>query len=210
MAVLLVFCVTLLYWLILAFQSFLIFAFWLNGLFLYLITEFFGFCLAVLFIAILLCFLGSCFHVKLADFLWLKVAFLLFSCEWKDVAESITVPTDIRLAHLNFYLSRDLVTLLLWLSFTDHLGSSVGVITFWRGLLLAIELYCIGARNVVNSLFLCIAIGSLNISALVIVFGGHINFMRGVAHTILPIVAPLYLVSLLQSLVSYGLFHVTH
>merc|ERR1712119_48202 len=77
----------------------------LDGLFLTLVADLPGLLLAVLSVAVLLCFLGTSLHLQLADLLWLKVAILLLDWEGEDVGELLAVPVDIGLAHLNLDLS---------------------------------------------------------------------------------------------------------
>merc|ERR1719186_2429349 len=57
--------------------------------------------------------------------------------------------------------------------------------------------------------FLHVAIGSLHVAALVVILGGGVIVVSGVAHPVLPCKAPLDLVSLLESLVMDSLHEVT-
>ena len=72
----------------------------LDGFLLALITDLPGLLLAVLGVAVLLSLLGASLHLKLADFLWLKVTILSLHRERKDIREFLTVPVDISLADL--------------------------------------------------------------------------------------------------------------
>merc|ERR1712202_77625 len=58
--------------------------------------------------------------------------------------------------------------------------------------------------------FLHVAIRSLHVAALVVILGGGVNVVSGVAHPVLPCKAPLDLVSLLKRLVMDSLHEVTY
>ena len=73
---------------------------------------------------------------------------------------------------------------------------------------LAIELNSIRASYIVNSLLFHVEVGCLHVTALVVILGGGINVVGGVAHPVLPSEAPLDLVRLLQRLVVDGLHKV--
>merc|ERR1712183_770364 len=112
----------------------------LDGLLLALIADLPGLLLAVLGVAVLLCFLGSSLHLQLADLLWLKVAVLLLDWEGEDVGELLAVSVDIGFAHLNLDLSWDVIAILLGSSRTYDLLLAVTIV-LGRLLPFAIELY---------------------------------------------------------------------
>merc|ERR1719352_1150581 len=172
----------------------------LDGLLLALVADLPGLLLAVLGVAVLLGLLRASLHFKLADFLGLEMAVLLLDREGEDVGEFLTVPVDISLANLDLDLAGNVVAALCRLPCTDN---SLRSITIVLGALvpLAVELHGVSAGHVVDHLFFHVAVGGLNIRTLVIVLGGHIDLVGGVAHSVLPCEAPLDLVSLLQCLV---------
>merc|ERR1719312_988811 len=173
---------------------------WLQRLLLALVTDLPGLLLAVLGVAVLLGLLRASLHLKLADLLRFKVAVLLLNREGEDVGELLAVPVHVSLANLNLDLSWNVVTILSGFPATDHTLRSIAVVL--GGLVpLAIELNGVGACNIVDNLLLHVAIGSLNVGALVVILGGHVDLVSGVAHPILASEAPLYLISLLQCLV---------
>merc|ERR1719244_1301491 len=164
-------------------QSFLLLAHWLDGFLLALVADLPGLLLAVLGVAVLLRLLGACLHFQFADFLRLEMAVLLFNREGDDVATLCRLPlTDNSLR-----------------SITIVLGTLIP---------LAVELYGVCTGHVVDNLLLHVAVGGLDIGALVVVLGGHVDLVGGVAHSVLPREAPLDLVSLLECLVVYGLHQI--
>ena len=74
--------------------------------------------------------------------------------------------------------------------------------------LLAIELYGVGTSDIVNGFLFHVAVGCLHVTALVVILGGGINVVGGVAHPVLPSEAPLDLVRLLERLVVDSLHQV--
>merc|ERR1719244_1949901 len=188
-------------------QSFLLLANRLDGLLLALVADLPGLLLAVLGVAVLLGLLGASLHFQFADFLRLEMAVLLFNGEGEDVGELLAVPVDISLANLDLDLTGDVVATLCRLPFTDNSLRSISIVL---GTLipLAVELYGVCTGHVVDNLLLHVAVGGLDIGALVVVLGGHVDLIGGVAHSVLPREAPLDLVSLLQGLVVYGLHQI--
>merc|ERR1719209_67717 len=206
--VLLVLVPACLLWLVATDQSFLLLAHRLDGLLLALVTDLPGLLLAVLGVAVLLGLLGAGLHFKLADFLWLKVAVLFLDREGEDVGEFVAVPVNIRLANLDLNLTGDVVTALCWLPCTYNTFWSVAIIL--SALIpLAVELHGICTCHVVDDLFFHVAVRSLNICALVVILGGHVNLVGGVAHSVLPCETSLDLVGLLQGLVVDSLHQIT-
>merc|ERR1719209_479855 len=203
-AVLLVLVPACLHWFVGADQSFLLLAHRLDGLLFALVTYLPGLLLAVLGVAVLLGLLWAGLHFKLADFLWLKVAVLFLDREREDVGEFLAVPVNIRLANLGLNLTGDVVTTLCWLPCTYNTFWSVAIIL--SALIpLAVELHGISTCHVVDDLFFHVAVRGLNICALVVILGGHVNLVGGVAHSVLPRETSLDLVGLLQCLVMDGL-----
>merc|ERR1719153_661805 len=151
-------------------------AHWLDSLLLALVADLPGLLLAVLGVAVLLGLLGTSLHFQFADFLWFEMAVLLFNREGEDVGEFLAVPVDIILANLDLDLSGDVVATLCRLPFTDN---SLRSITIVLGTLipLAVELYGICTGHVVDDLLLHVAVGGLDISALVVVLGGHVDLV---------------------------------
>ena len=74
--------------------------------------------------------------------------------------------------------------------------------------LLQLNLHGVGTGHVVDDLLLHEAVGRLNISALIVILGGHVNLVGGVAYSVLPCEAPLDLVGLLQGLVVNSLHQI--
>ena len=107
MAVLLVLVPAGLFWLVGTDQSLLFLTHRLNGLLLALITDLPGLLLAVLGVAVLLGFLGTSLHFKLADFLGLKMTVLFLHREGEDVGELLTIPVNISLASFHLDLHRN-------------------------------------------------------------------------------------------------------
>merc|ERR1719186_2368063 len=135
--------------------------------------------------------------------LGLEVTILLLNWEGEDVGELLAVPVNIGLAHLDLDLSRNIVTILFRGPRAHNLLLSVSVV-LCSLLPFAVELDCVGAGNIVNSFFLHVAIGCLHVAALVIILGGGVNVVSGIAHPVLPSEAPLHLVRLLERLVVDG------
>merc|ERR1711887_285088 len=128
------------------------------------------------------------------------MAVLLLYREGEDVGEFLAIPVDISLTNLNLDLTGNVVAALCWPLSTDNSLRSIAIIL---GALvpLAVELYGVGAGHVVDNLFLHVAVRCLNIGALVVILGGHVDLVGGVAHPVLPCEAPLDLVGLLQRLI---------
>merc|ERR1719186_1626227 len=206
-AVLLILIPARLLWLVATDQSFLFLAHRLDALLLTLVTDLPGLLLAVLGVAVLLRLLWSSLHFKLADFLRLEMAVLLLYREGEDVGEFLAIPVDISLANLGLNLTGYVVTTLCWLPCTYHSFRSVAII-LGAFVPLAVELNRVCAGHIVDDLFLHVAVGGLDISALVVVLGGHVDLVGGVAHSVLPRETSLDLVSLLQGLVVYGLHQI--
>merc|ERR1719244_1400404 len=166
-------------------QSFLLLAHWLDGFLLALVADLPGLLLAVLGVAVLLGLLGASLHFQFADFLRLEMAVLLFNREGEDVGEFLAVPVDISLANLDLNLTGDVVATLCRLPLTDN---SLRSITIVLGTLipLAVELNGVCTGHVVDNLLLHVAVGGLDIGALVVVLGGHVDLVGGVAHSVLP------------------------
>merc|ERR1719186_889626 len=203
-AVLLVLVPACLLWFVATDQSFLFLAHRLDGLLLALVTDLPGLLLAVLGVAVLLGLLWSSLHFQLADFLGLEMTVLLLYREGENVGEFLAIPVDISLANLDLDLSGYVVTALCWLPCTDHSFRSVAIIL--SALVpLAVKLNRVCAGYIVDDLFLHVAVGGLNISALVVVLGGHVDLVGCIANSILSSKAPLDLVVLLQCLVVDGL-----
>merc|ERR1719334_1339401 len=174
-----------------------------------LIADLPGLFLTVLGVAVLLCLLWSSLHFELANFLWLEVTILLFHGEGKDVREFLAVSVNIGFAHFNLNLARNVVAVLSWLPITDH---SLWPIPIVFGILvpLAIKFYGVGTCNVIDNFLLHKAIERLNIGALVIILGRHVDLIGSIAHPVLASEASLNLISLLQCLVMNGFNQVTH
>merc|ERR1712212_1128912 len=107
------------------------------------------------------------------------MAVLLLDREGEDVGEFLAVPVDISLANLNLDLTGNVVAALCRLPCTDNsLGSITIVLSTF--IPLAIELHGISAGHVVDNLLLHVAVGCLDIGALVVVLGGHVDLIGGV------------------------------
>merc|ERR1719186_1196714 len=206
-AVLLVLVPACLLWFVATDQSFLFLAHRLDGLLLALVTDLPGLLLAVLGVAVLLGLLWSSLHFKLADFLRLEMTVLLLYREGENVGEFLAIPVDISLANLDLDLTGYVVTALCRLPRTDHSFRSVAII-LGPFVPLAVELNRVCAGHIVDDLFLHIAVGGLDISALVVVLGGHVDLVGCIANSVLSSEAPLDLVGLLQCLVVDGLHQV--
>merc|ERR1712201_67364 len=180
----------------------------LNGFLLALVTDLPGLLLAVLGVAILLGLLGASLHLKLTDLLRLEMTVLLLNWEGEDVGELLAVPVHVSLANLDLDLSGDVVTILSWLSVANNSLRTIAIIL---GALvpLAVELDRVGAGNVVDYLFLHVAVRGLHVGALIVILRSHVDLVGGVAHPVLAGEAPLHLVSLLKSLVVDRLNQVT-
>merc|ERR1719187_816171 len=172
----------------------------LDGLLLALVTDLPGLLLAIIGVAVLLSLLWAGLHFKLADFLRLKVAVLLLYRGGEDVGEFLAVPVNIRLANLDLNLTGDVVAALCWLPCTYNTFWSVTIILSAL-ISLAVELYRICTGHVVDDLFFHVAVRGFNICALVVILGGHVDLVGGVAHSVLPRETSLDLVGLLQCLV---------
>merc|ERR1719234_2855866 len=199
-AVLLVLISACLLWLVSADQSFLLLAHRLDSLLLALVADLPGLLLAVLGVAVLLSLLWASLHLELADFLWLEMAVLLLYREGEDVGELLAIPVDISLTNLDLDLACDIVTTLSRLPCTNNSLGSVAIV-LCALVPLAVELHGVCAGYVIDDLFLHVAVRGLDISALVVILGSHIDLISGIAHSVLPSEAPLDLVGLLQCLV---------
>merc|ERR1719369_386741 len=174
-----------------------------------LVADLPGLLLAVLCVAVLLSLLGASLHLELADLLGLKMAVLLLHGEGEGVGEFLTIPVNISLTHLDLDLPRDVVTILFWFPGADH---TLGPITVILGALvpLAVELHGVGAGHVIYHLLFHVAIRRLQVGALVIVLGGHIDLVSGVANTVFACEASLHLVRFFQGLIMNCLYQVTN
>merc|ERR1719289_733206 len=132
---------------------------------------------------------------------------LLLDLTGNVVAEFLAVPVDISLANLDLDLTGNVVAALCRLPCTYN---SLGSITIILGALvpLAVELHGVSASHVVDHFLLHVAVGCLDIGTLVVILGGHVDLVGGVAHSVLPCETPLDLVSLLQCLVMDGLHQI--
>merc|ERR1712066_774354 len=140
----------------------------LQRLLLALITDLPGLLLAVLGVAVLLGLLRASLHLQLADLLGFKVAVLLLHWEGKDVGKLLAISVNVSLANLDLNLSWDVVTILSRFPAADDALRSITIVL--GGLVpLAIELHGVGAGNVVDNLFLHIAIRGLHVSALIVI-----------------------------------------
>ena len=93
-------------------------------------------------------------------------------------------------------LAGNVVAALCWLLSTYYSLRSIAIIL--SALIpLAVELHGVSAGHIVNNLLLHVAVRGLYISALVVILGGHVYLVGGVAHPVLASEAPLHLVSLL-------------
>merc|ERR1719407_216530 len=207
-AVLLSLVLTLLNWFVDAGQTLLHVTKGLDGFLLALVADLPGLLLTVLGVAVLLGLLWTSLHLHLANLFRLEVAVLLLNWEGKDVGELFAISVDIGLAYLDLDLSRNVIAILLRGPRTHDLLLSITVV-LCRLLPLAVKLDSIGAGDVVDCFFLHVAIGSFHVAALVVILGGGVNVVSGVAHPVLPCEAPLDLVSLLKSLVMDSLHEVT-
>merc|ERR1719320_1041951 len=172
----------------------------LHRLLLALVTDLPGLLLAVLGVAVLLSLLRASLHLQLTDLLGLEVAVLLLYWEGEDIRELLAVPVHVSLANLELDLSWDVVTFLGRFPAADHTLGSIAIVL--GGLVpLAVELHGVGTGNIVDYLFLHVAVRGLHVSALIVVLGGHVNLVGGVAPPVLASEAPLHLVGLLQGLV---------
>merc|ERR1711942_62765 len=182
--------------------------YWLQRLLLALVTDLPGLLLAVLNVAVLLGLLRASLHLQLANLLRLEVAVLLLHWKGKDVGELLAVPMHVSLANLNLDLSWDVVTILSRFPTADNTLGSITIVL--GGLVpLTVKLHGVSAGNVVDFLLLHVAIRGLNVGALIVILGSHVDLVRGVAHPVLASETPLHLVSLLQCLVVDRLNQVT-
>merc|ERR1719233_257775 len=116
---------------------------------------------------------------------------------------------DISLTNLDLDLAGNIVAALCRLPCTDNTLWSVSIIL--RALIpLAVEFHGVCAGHVIDDLLFHVAVGCLDIGALVVIFGGHVDLVGGVAHSVLPSEAPLDLVSLLQRLVMDSLHKIAN
>merc|ERR1719425_165200 len=191
-AVLLVLVPACLLWFVGTDQSFLFLTNRLDSLLLALVADLPWLLFAVLGVTVLLGLLWASLHFKLADFLWLEVAVLLLYREGEDVGEFLAISVDISLANLDLDLTGDVVAALCRLPRTDNSLRSITIV-LGAFVPLAVELNGVGAGHVVDYLFLHVAVRCLNISALVVILGGHVDLVGSVAHSVLPRDAPLNL-----------------
>merc|ERR1719209_2708602 len=190
-------------------QSRLHFTHWLEGLLLALVTDLPGLLLAVLGVAVLLGLLGASLHLQLADLLGLEVTVLFLHGEGEDIGELLAVPVNISLAHFYLDFSGNVVAIMLGSLLADDTLGPIAIVL--SALVpLAVELETIGASYVIDDFLLHVTIRSLKVRALVVILGGHVNLVGGVAHPVLPREAPLHLVGFLQGLVVDGLDKVAH
>merc|ERR1719342_1810242 len=147
---------------------------WLQGFLLALVTDLPGLLLAVLGVAVLLSLLGTSLHLELTDLLRLKVAVLLLNKEGEDVGKLLAIPVNVSLANFDLDLSWDVVAVLSWFPAADHTLGSIAVVL--GGLVsLAVEFNRVGAGNVVDYLFLHVAIRGLHVGALIVILGSHVD-----------------------------------
>merc|ERR1719312_187163 len=181
----------------------------LESLLLALVADLPGLLLAVLGVAVLLSFLGTSLHLQLADLLGLKMAVLLLDREGEDVGELLAISMNISLAHFHLDLSWDIIAILRGFPCTDD---TLGTIPIVLGALVpfAVELHGVSTGHIVDNLLLHKTIRGLNIGALVIVFCGHVNFVRSITDSILASEAPLDLIRFFQGLVVNSLDKITH
>merc|ERR1719320_1386075 len=182
---------------------------WLQGLLLTLIADLPGLLLAVLGIAVLLGLLRASLHLKLADLLGLEVAVLLLNWEGEDVGKLLTVPVHVSLADLHLDLPGDVIAALGGFPIAHNALRSIPIVL---GALvpLAVELHGISAGDIVDHLFLHIAVRGLHVGALVVILGGHVYLVCGVTYPVLTSEAPLHLVCLLKCLVMNSFDQVTY
>merc|ERR1719289_5661 len=133
---------------------------------------------------------------------------LLLNWEGEDVGELLAVPMHISLADLNLNLSGDVIAALSGFPIAHDTLWSIPIVL---GALvpLAVELHGVGTGDIVDHLLFHVAVGGLNVSALVVILGSHVDLVGGVAHPVLASEAPLNLISLLQSFVMNCLNQVT-
>merc|ERR1711875_179050 len=171
-----------------------------KGLLFTLIADLPWLLLAVLGIAVLLGLLGTSLHLELAYLLRFKVAVLLLNREGEDVGELLAIPVNVSLANFDLDLSWDVVAVLGGFPAADHTLGSIAIVL--GGLVsLTVEFHGVGAGNVVDYLFLHVAIRGLDVGALIVILGSHVDLVCGVTHPVLASEAPLYLIGLLQGLV---------
>merc|ERR1719184_92238 len=181
----------------------------LEGLLLALVTDLPGLLFAVLGVAVLLGLLRASLHLELADLLGLEVAVLFLHREGEDIGKLLAVPVNIGLAHFHLDFSRNVVAILLRRLLAHD---TLGPITIVLGAFipLTVEHVSICASHVVDDFLLHVTIGGLQVCALVIILGGHVNLIGSVANPVLAREAPLDLVGFLQSFVVDGLDKVAH
>merc|ERR1719308_155978 len=208
-AILLLLVLPLLHWFVDTFLPRFHRAHRLQSLLLALVTDLPGPLLAVLGVAVLFGLLRTSLHLQLTDLLGLKMAILLLNWEGEDVGEFLAVPVHVGLANLDLDLSWDVITVLSRFPAADHTLGSIAIVL--GGLVpLAVELNGVGAGNVVDHLFLHVAIRGLHVGTLVVILRSHVDLVSGVAHPVLASEAPLHLVSLLKCLVVDRLNQVSH
>merc|ERR1711875_29945 len=207
--VLLVLVSTLLLGSIHALQPLLHFAYRPKGLLLALITDLPRLLLAILGIAVLLSLFRASLHFELADLLWFEMTVLLLDREGEDVGKLLAVPVHISFAYLHLDLSGDVIAVLSRLSGTNDTLWTIAIIL--SALIpLAIEFDRISTGNIVDYLFLHVAVRCLDIRTLVIVLGSHVYLVGGVANSVFASKASLNLVSFLQGLVVNSFDQITY
>merc|ERR1711875_202390 len=207
--VLLVLVSTLLLGRIHALQPLLHFAYRPKRLLLALVADLPWLLLAILGIAVLLSLLRTSLHLELADFLWFEMTILLLDREGEDVRKLLAVPVHISFAYLHLDLSGDVIAVLSQLSGTNDTLWTIAIIL--SALIpLAIKFDRISTGNIVDNLFLHVAVRCLDIRTLVIVLGSHVYLVGGVANSVLASKASLDLVSFLQGLVVNSFDQITY
>merc|ERR1719466_584739 len=153
-----------------------------------------------------LAFLGRVFISNSQIFLGSKWQFC-FSTGKGKMLENFSQYLWTSVLHTSTWIFRNVIAILLGGPRTHNILLSISVV-LCRLLPLAVELDCIGAGDIVDRFFLHVAIRSLHVAALVVILGGGVNVVSGVAHPVLPCKAPLDLVSLLERLVVDSLHEV--
>merc|ERR1719308_179320 len=207
--ILLLLVLTLLHWFVDTFLPRLHRAHRLKSLLLALVTDLPGLLLAVLGVAVLLCLLRASLHLELTDLLWLEMAVLLLNREGEDVGELLAISVNISLANFNLNLSWDVIAALSRFPIAHNTFGPIPIILSTL-IPLAVKLHGICAGDIVDNLLLHVAVGGLHVGALIIILGGHVDLVCGVADPVLTSEAPLHLVGLFQCLVVNSLDQVTH
>ena len=84
-------------------------------------------------------------------------------------------------------------------------------ITIGLGSLLtsAVEFYSVRTGDIIDHFLFHVAVGSLDVTALIIILGGGINFVGCITNTVFSCETSLNLIGLLQSFIVNGLYQVT-